>query len=119
MPRRTEPLRPLRESAAMAFASACTMRRAYSISSSPSRRQPRAAALLDEQRAAELLFKAANVHRNRRLGLVDPLGRAGERAEIDDGEEGAELVGVEHAINLYLSLITLQTFVGPINSPGA
>ena len=60
------------------------------------RRQLRAAALLDEQGAAELLLEPADVHGNRRLRLVDPLRRAGERAEIDDGEEGAELVGVEH-----------------------
>ena len=59
-------------------------------------RQPRRAALFDEQRAAELLLEPANMHGDRRLGLVDPLAGAGERAGVDDGEKGAQLVGVEH-----------------------
>ena len=59
-------------------------------------RQPRAASLLDEQGAAQLLLEPADMHRDGRLGLVHPLGRLGERAGIDDGEEGAKLVGVEH-----------------------
>ena len=58
--------------------------------------QPRCASLFDEQRAAELFLEAANVHGDRRLRLVDPLAGAGERAGVDDGEKGAELVGVEH-----------------------
>ena len=58
--------------------------------------QPRAAPLLDEQRAAELLLEPADMHRDGRLGLVHALGRLGERAGVDDGEERAQLVGVEH-----------------------
>ena len=58
--------------------------------------QPRPAPLLDEQGAAKLLLEPADMHRNRRLGLVHPLGRLGERAGVDDGEERTQLVGVEH-----------------------
>ena len=59
-------------------------------------RQLRRAALFDEQRAAELLLEPADMHGNSRLGLVDALAGAGERAGVDDGEKGAQLVGVEH-----------------------
>ena len=58
--------------------------------------QPRAASLLDEQGAAQLLLEPADMHRDGGLGLVHPLGRFGERAGIDDGEKRAKLVGVEH-----------------------
>ena len=58
--------------------------------------QPRAAPVLDEQSAAQLLLEPADMHRDGRLGLVHPLRRLGERAGIDDGEKGAKLVGVEH-----------------------
>ena len=58
--------------------------------------QPRAAALFDEQGAAELLLEPADMHRHGGLGLVDALCGLGERARIDDGEERAQLVGVEH-----------------------
>ena len=58
--------------------------------------EPHAAALFDEQGAAELLLEPADMHRHGRLGLVDALGRLGERARIHDGEERAQLVGVEH-----------------------
>ena len=59
-------------------------------------REPGAAAVLDEQGAAQLLLEPADMHRDRGLRLVHPLGRLGERAGIDDGEEGAQLVGVKH-----------------------
>ena len=59
-------------------------------------RQPRATSLLHEQGAVQLLLEPADMHRDGGLGLVHPLGRLGERAGIDDGEEGAKLVGVEH-----------------------
>ena len=58
--------------------------------------QPRAAPVLDEQSAAQLLLEPADMHRDGRLRLVHPFRRLGERAGIDDGEEGAKLVGVEH-----------------------
>ena len=59
-------------------------------------REAGAAPLFDEKRAAELLFEPAHMHRHRRLRLVHAFGGAGEGAGVDDGEEGAELVGVEH-----------------------
>ena len=58
--------------------------------------QAGAATLLDEQGAAQLLLQPADVHRDGGLGLVHPFRRPGERAGIDDGEERAKLVGVEH-----------------------
>ena len=58
--------------------------------------EPRAASLLDEQGAAQLFLETADVHRDGGLGLVHSLGRLGERAGVDDGEKGAQLVGVEH-----------------------
>ena len=65
-------------------------------------RQFDAAPLLYEQRASQLLFQPANVHRDRRLRLVHPLGGAREGAEVHNGEEGAELVGVEHGNQSHL-----------------
>jgi hypothetical protein len=56
----------------------------------------RAASLFDEQGAAQLLLQPADVHRDRGLRLVDAFRGARERAGVDDGEEGAQLVGVEH-----------------------
>ncbi len=56
----------------------------------------RAAPVLDEQGATELLLEPADMHGDGGLRLVDPLRRLGERAAIDDGEEGAQLIGVEH-----------------------
>jgi hypothetical protein len=64
-------------------------------------RQPRAAALLDEQRATELLLEPSHVHRDGRLRLVHALGGASEGALVHNGEEGAKLVCVEHGINRY------------------
>ena len=58
--------------------------------------QAGAATLLHEQGAAQLLLQPADVHRDGGLGLVHPFRRPGERAGIDDGEERAKLVGVEH-----------------------
>ena len=49
----------------------------------------RAATLLDEQGAAELLLETADMHRDGGLGLVHAVGGFGERAAIDDGEERA------------------------------
>ena len=96
MPSRTAPLRPLRDSAATAPASTWMMRRAIVDQALALGGEPRAAPLLDEQGAAELLLEPADMHRDGRLGLVHALGRLGERAGIDDGEERAQLVGVEH-----------------------
>jgi len=81
-------------------------------------REAGAAPLFDEKRAAELLFEPAHMHRHRRLRLVHAFGGAGEGAGVDNGEEGAELVGVEHMIDPESRWITLQTFVGPINRKG-
>ena len=53
-------------------------------------------AVLDKDAIRAALFEPAHVHRDRRLGLIDPLRGAGERAEVDDGEKRSELVGVEH-----------------------
>jgi hypothetical protein len=52
--------------------------------------------MFHEKHAAKLLFEATDMHGNRRLRLVHAFGGAGERAGIDNGEEGAELVGIEH-----------------------
>ena len=60
------------------------------------RRQSGASTLLDEQRAAELILETADMHRDGGLRLVHALRGLGERAGIDDGEEGAQLIGVEH-----------------------
>ena len=49
----------------------------------------RAATLLDEQGAAELLLETADMHRDGGLRLVHALGGLGERAAIDDGEKRA------------------------------
>jgi len=57
---------------------------------------PRAAPLLDEQRPVEPLLEAPHVHGDGALGLVHPVGGAREAAGVHDGQEGAELVGVEH-----------------------
>ncbi len=59
-------------------------------------RQPRAAAVLDEERAIEPLLEAPDMHRDGALRLVHPIGRAGEATRVDDGQEGAKLVGIEH-----------------------
>ena len=96
MPSRTAPRRPLRDSAATALGfdlddPAGEVDQALALG-----RQPRSPALLDEQGAAELLLEPADVHRHGRLGLVNPLGGAGERAGVDDRQEGPQLVGVEH-----------------------
>ena len=56
----------------------------------------RTAPVFDEQGATELLLEPADMHGDGGLRLVDPLRRLGERAAIDDGEEGTKLVGVEH-----------------------
>src|SRR5690606_2258855 len=48
-----------------------------------------------EQRLAEPFLEPLDLHRNRRLRLVDPPCGLGETAAIGDGAEGLQLVEVE------------------------
>ncbi len=58
-------------------------------------RQPVAAAILDEELLADALFEAAHLHGDGRLSLVDLVGRLGEAAGIDDGDESLQLVEIK------------------------
>ena len=99
MPSRTAPRRPLRDRAATApgldlHDAAGEIDQALALG-----REPHPPALFHKQGAAELLLEPADVHRDSRLRLVHPLRGLRERAGVDDGEKGAQLVGVEHRLH--------------------
>lgn len=48
-----------------------------------------------EQRMAKALFQFANLHRQRRLGEIEALGRAGEIAVVRDRPKVAQVVVVQ------------------------
>ena len=54
------------------------------------------AAVALEQRPADPLLKPLDLHRHRRLRLVHHIRRLGERARIDNRDEGAKLVGIQN-----------------------
>ncbi|MNT06156.1 hypothetical protein D3C72_1408100 [compost metagenome] len=59
-----------------------------------------AAALLLEQRQAELLLEPLHLLRDRRLGALHLLGGGAEGLVVGDGHQGAEQVKVEVAHSL-------------------
>ena len=54
------------------------------------------AAVAAEQGAPDPLLESLHLHRDGRLRLKNDLGSAGEGAGIGDGDEGLELIGIEH-----------------------
>lgn len=54
-----------------------------------------AAAAAHEQGAAQALFEIADMQADRGLGQVQRIGGSGEGAEVDDGDQRAQLVEAE------------------------
>ena len=59
------------------------------------RRHADAAAVLGEELLADTLLQSAHLHRYGGLRLEHPVGRPGEAAGIDDGDEGLQLIDIE------------------------
>jgi hypothetical protein len=57
--------------------------------------QRHAAALLAEQLLAELVLEPAHLQADRRLGPAEPLGGAGEAAQLHGHRQGAEHVHIQ------------------------
>src|SRR5262249_29306885 len=58
--------------------------------------QLRCAAIAREDRALQSFFEPLHLHRNGGLSLVHDLGGLGEAAGFGNGDEGAQLVDIEH-----------------------
>ena len=66
------------------------------ISRSPSSVECRLFAVPLEQRPAEQLFQPLDLLTDGRLGPVNPLARPGETAGVDDGDETAQKIDIDH-----------------------